>query len=326
MDNVDVNLIFRPYDQYTRLIMGAVETPGINLSVNYTAPLKFTFDEGVHGGEISFNRYVASYANGDAQLVGIPAFVVRGFRHRSYIVRQDSPLRDLASLRGKRIGTNSWGDSGTMWSRAALREAGVGVGDVQWVIGDLDESTKKKKSDVVDFEPPAGSEYLAEGRNLLAALRAGEIDAVTTAFMPQSVFERGGEFRRVVEDFRTAERACRERTGVFPASHIIAFDRDFAERHPAAVFAVYKGFQASWAAWWAMQRNFAQTSPWAMAEVETIIRDFPEDFPPFGTDRPAMQRMLAAICEEQEAQGLVAKAADPARLFADFDRLIATIG
>ncbi|QDC02331.1 nitrate ABC transporter substrate-binding protein [Mesorhizobium sp. 8] len=322
MSNVQVNMVLRPYDQFCPLILGNVPTPGIDLTVDFRGSIGNEFADGVDVGEVSFNRYVMGYANGDRRLVGIPAFVLRGFRHRNYIVRRDSSLTSLSDLRGKRIGCNSWSDSGTLWARQALRDAGVDIGDVRWVIGHLDETTKLKPRTPQDVPPPPGTEFLPDDGNLMAEMMADRIDAITTAFMPDMVFTPDGAARRLVVDFRSAETEFHKRTGIYPAFHVMAFRREFAERHPAAVVAVYEALRASWRQWWTKAKNFGETSPWATAEVETMLADFADDTPPFGHTSPATRRMLAVMCQEQVAQGLVQSSADPDQLFRDFEAML----
>jgi 4,5-dihydroxyphthalate decarboxylase len=321
MSRANIKIALRAYDQFCPLINGAVSDPEFDFDVDFRAPLSDDFSSGFHAREISFNRYVLAYARGERDLIGLPAFVLRGFRHRNYIVRRDSPFTRLSELKGRRIGTNSWGDTGTLWARAALREAGVEVHDVSWLLGDLDEVTKLKPRGAKDVEPPANADYLRGQQNLLAALRDHTIDAVTTAFMPPSVYERDGEFRRLVTDFRQAELDYHSRTRIYPAFHIVAVQRSFAETSPDAVRALYRALQESWNIWWAKTKNFGESSPWAIGEAETMLTLFPDDVFPFGTRSPSHVRMLEAICNEQLRQGLISDPADPGSLFSDFEQL-----
>jgi 4,5-dihydroxyphthalate decarboxylase len=322
MGDVEIKLILRAYDHLVPLFLGDVPTPGVKLHLDHRSPLTVNFPDDVQVAEVSFNRYVVGYARGDDSLIGLPAFVLRGFRHRNFFVRSDSRLSSLAELRGRRVGTNSWPDTGTMWARAAMRDAGVQVGDVNWVMGTLDAGTPNKPPSPNDARPPKGAEYLSGDDNLLAALRDGRIDALTTAFAPDEVFRPGGWIRRLLLNYREPEKDYYRRTGVYPGFHIVAARREFAERHPQALITIYDALRRAFDLWVVKAKRFAEASPWAMDELEVqLAGDFAGDTPPFGMESPAHQRMVAAICEEQYAQKLVERAANPSDLFARFDAI-----
>jgi 4,5-dihydroxyphthalate decarboxylase len=321
MPDIDVRMTLRPYDQFVALHLRDAKTPGVQLTIDHNAPLILQLPDGLDVAEVSFNRYVVGYARGDDSLIGMPAFILRGYRHRNFFVRADSRLETLAQLRGLRVGTNSWPDTGTMWARAAMRDAGVGVEDVQWVIGTLDAKTPNRPPSPNDPRPPASARYLTGSENLLDELAAGRIDAVTTAFAPDEVFQQGGSIRRLVRNYREVEMEYRRRTGVYPGFHVIAVRRTFAERHPEAVLSIYDGLRAAHALWVTKLRKFSDAMPWAIDEHETMLREFPEDASPFGMESPAHQRMVATICAEQFAQKLVEAPARAEDLFAAFARL-----
>lgn len=321
MADLDVSMILRAYDHLCPFHLGDCPTPGVRLKIDHHSPLTLNFSDKLQVAEVSFNRYVVGYARGDDSIVGMPAFILRGFRHRNFFVRADSKLTSLSDLRGKRVGTNSWPDSGTMWARAAMREAGVEVGDCKWVIGTLDAKTPNKPPSPNDAQPPKDARFLTGTENLLGELADGRIDAVTTAQAPAEVFQKGGWIRRLVQNYPEVEAGYYRRTGVYPAFHVIAARREFAEAHPREMMAIYDGLRRSFELWTAKVKWFSEASPWAMKEMETMLIDFAGDTPPFGTESPSHQRMLATMCAEQEAQGLVAKAADPKALFAGFEAL-----
>lgn len=320
MADLDVNMIMRAYDQLCPMHLGDVPTPGIQLKIDRHSPLTLVFPDGVDVAEVSFNRYVGGYAKGDESLVGMPAFILRGFRHRNFFVSRDSKLTKLSDLKGKRVGTNSWPDTGTMWARIAMVDAGVGVEDVQWVLGTLDPKNPSKPPSPNDAQPPKGARFLTGSETLLDELAAGRIDCVTTAKAPSEVFKKGGEIRRLVENYPEVEADYHRRTGVYPGFHVIAVRRSFAEKHPKAVMTIYEAMRKSWTIWEDKVKWFAEDSPWAMKEMELLCTDFAADSV-FGMESEANRRMVETICREQHAQGLVPKAADPKRLFADFEAI-----
>jgi hypothetical protein len=59
-------------------------------------------DEAYDAAEISFSRYTQLRHDGDDSVVGIPNFIMRGFRHRCIITTKDSAIRTLATLRARR--------------------------------------------------------------------------------------------------------------------------------------------------------------------------------------------------------------------------------
>lgn len=329
MPDVELRLSMRTYDHLTPLFLGNVPTPGVKLILDQASDLMVTRDrladpstDGFHAAEVSFNRFVAGKAKGDDSLVGLPAFILRNFRHRCWYVRRDSPLTALQDLKGKRIGTDSWNDTGTMWSRAAMRDAGVDITDVNWVLGKLSSAVAQKKATpATDSEPAGGAERLPEGQYLLDALEQGKIDAITTASTPEDIYKVDGKFRRLVQNYPAVEAEFRKRRGFRPGLHIIAARRDFVERHPEALIVLYNALKEAWSIWWAKTKRFSDSTPWAAYEVETFLRDFSDEMPPYGMESPAHRKMVAAICEEQFAQKLVPQAADPARLFSIFDDL-----
>ena len=326
MANPRLALRLRPYDHVCPLLLGEVDLPGVELEVDWRGPLAITFPDDLDAAEVSFNRYVLAKARGENDLVGLPAFVLRGFRHRNFFVRKGSDLTDLAMLRGRRVGTNSWSDTGTMWARAAMRDAGVGVDDVAWVTGTLDAATPTRPAGAKDLRPPENAQTLPPGDTLMSALLDGRIDAITTAFAPAEFFTERSRIRRLVTNYVDVERNYYQRTGIYPGFHIVAFRRSYAEAWPNVVVDLYRALKRAWDSWWLKATRFAEASPWAMAEVETMAFEFAGDTPPFGVSSPGHRRMLSAICAEQQAQHLVERPADPEALFSDFLEILDRLG
>lgn len=323
MSLLEAKFVLRAYDHMCPLFLGDAPTPGIDLKLDHRSPLTINVPESVDIAEVSLNRYVVAYARGDDSLIGMPAFILRGFRHRNFFVRADSPLTSLAELRGRRVGTNAWPDTGTMWARAAMRDAGVEVDDVQWVIGQLDAETPNKPDSPSDAFPPENAEYLAPDDYLVDALLDGRIDVLTAAFAPDDVFRRGGTIRRLVRNYREVEEDYYRRTGVYPGFHIVAARREFAERNPWALMVIYRALEQAFDLWVTKVKRFSEASPWAMDELETMLGAFAPDTPPFGLESPAHRLMLETMCREQYAQRLVARPANPVDLFAGFAELAA---
>ncbi|MCQ0012402.1 ABC transporter substrate-binding protein [Actinomadura madurae] len=133
-----IRLAVRDWDHVVPLLTGRARARGAALEIETRDITPDVLAEpGLHGGETSFSRYALGRAGGDDRLVGLPVFLMRGFRQRCVLVRRDSPLTSPRELAGATIGLTGWPDSGNTWTRALLRAEGVDLSAVQWRIGPL---------------------------------------------------------------------------------------------------------------------------------------------------------------------------------------------
>lgn len=282
------------------VVTGAVRPEGFELDIDSRAVTPDVLQEpGLDGGETSFSRYVLGRASGDDRLVGLPVFVMRGFRHRCVLVRSDSELTSLEELKGARIGLTGWPDSGNTWTRALLREAGVDLVGITWTVGPLVAGeTGKDRTGPVPF--PDNVSLTGDG--LAEGLADGHYDAIMTPFMPEEFFTPGSRFRPLLPDHRAAERAYYERTGFVPGIHLVTLKRESVERHPWLPQAVTELFERSKRHWVLRRRLLADTTPWLLAELADTAETFGRDWMPYGAAQNAP--MVAAFCAELHAQGI----------------------
>jgi 4,5-dihydroxyphthalate decarboxylase len=321
MGNLPVTLATRSYDFVLPLALGDVAAKGIDLTVirDFGALPRVLREPAIHGGEASFSRYLQRLAAGDKSFVGIPAFVMREFRHRCLFVRRDrreGGLRDMAGLAGTRIGMDAWPNSGNTWSRALLREHGVPQDTVRWVVGPINPGEAALPADVL----PRGVEPVPAGRSLHDLLLAGELDAIIAAWPPAGFGEPGSPIVRLYPDFRTVEREHYRRTRLYPAHHLVVLRRSLVEAHPEVVSGVYGALLEARQHADRTRRLLHVSSAWQLADLEEEAEVLGPDFEPYGVR--ANRAMIAAFCAEQSAQGLVPRRVDPAEAFADFERLV----
>jgi 4,5-dihydroxyphthalate decarboxylase len=315
--NLPLTLATRDYDFVAPLATGDVAIEGVDLRLvrSFDALARVAGDPAVHGGEASFSRYVQRLAGGDRSLVGLPVFVMREFRHRNFYVRRDRGLRAIADLAGRRVGLDAWPNSGNTWSRALMREESVGIDRVRWVVGAVHAGDAPPPADAL----PPGVE--AAKRPLRDMLWDGELDVLIYAWAPHGLHDPGSPLGRLVEDYVEAERAYYRRTRIFPAHHILVLKRDVVDRAPWVVRAVYAAFEAARARTAENRWTLHESSPWLLADLEVQRRLMGPGFAPDGLRSDENRRMVARFCEEQHAQGLIARPVDPAAAFAEFERL-----
>ena len=178
--------------------------------------------------ELSLALYLALKSNG-APLVAIPVFPNRRFRYSFIYVREDSPIREAAELRGKAVGVPSYLNTCGLWARGLLGdEFGLKTQDMAW---------KVMRREAIEFTPPAGAviETFSGKGDLRARLLNGEVDALIT---PDVIASRG--IRRLFSHTKELEEDYFRRTGIFPINHAIVIREQVARSHPPLPRRLYK--------------------------------------------------------------------------------------
>ncbi|MFE2225594.1 substrate-binding domain-containing protein [Streptomyces kronopolitis] len=305
-----VHLGLRDWDHLVPLMTGLVRVPGFEVRIEARDSTPDVLAEpGLDGGETSFSRYVQARAAGDDRLVGLPAFVMRGFRHRCALVRTDSPLRSFEQLAGARVGLTGWPDSGNTWTRALIRAAGVDLADVTWRVGPLAAGETDKRR-LGDRPLPANVSAMKAGESLTGELAAGRLDVILTPFMPPEFFTPDSRFRHLLDDHPAAERAYWSATGFVPGIHLVTLRKEVVEAHPELPATLLAALEQSKRHWLGRRRLLTDTTPWLLHSLTESATVFGDDWMPYGTVRNAA--MTAAFCEELHAQGVWPDPIDPA--------------
>jgi 4,5-dihydroxyphthalate decarboxylase len=312
-----IRLAARDWDFLTPLILGDLKSERMDLKIDRVSEpnLPHVGESDTYGAaEASFSRYAQRRAAGDKTIVGIPNFILRGFRHRCVITRSDSPLESLAQLKGMKIGLTGWQDSGNTWTRAAARREGLEIEDATWFIGRLSEHNP-----VVDrlgsFARPGSIESAPGQRPLMTLLGEGWLDAVFTPFMPVGFFEPEPRFRQVDRNFRLSEKAYFKDVGYVPGIHLVTVKSSLVAQYPWLPQELSDLIDASRRMWRAKRERHADATPWLVEELIRSSQDLPQTWDESGL--ASNSKMINDFTNELYEQGITSYRLQQSDLFID---------
>lgn len=319
MGKFALTLVVKDYDFLGPLSAGDIVAEDLDLTLDRdtAGALDRTLDDSsILAGEVSFARHIARLDANDHTFVGIPFMPTRGFRHRALYTLQGSGLRSIQDLVGKRVGTNEWPATGNTWSRAMIREAGVKIDSIKWTVGFIAGASAGRPQGEL---PP----YVQEAPGDLSLTRMlldGQLDALMSQ-APKEFYDPGTPIVRIFPDFRKHEQAYYQRTGIYPAHHIVGVRKELADREPWVLVSLFNALEASKQRWFASRRKLADTTPWVLADIEEAMAIIGEDWSPSGVE--PNKKMTQTLCDELYSQGLLNKPLDGSTMFSQFERVMA---
>ena len=173
----------------------------------------------------------------DKPLVLLPVVLAARFQQSALLCRADSDIHGVADLAGRRVGVRAYSQTTGMWLRGIMAEEdGPRAEAIRWVTFE--------DAHVAEIREPAWAERAAPGQDMLAMLRAGELDAVIVGNdMPADP-----ALRSVYPDPDAAAEAFWQRHHLVPVNHMLTVRREMAERRPDLVAELLRIFAAAAAA------------------------------------------------------------------------------
>jgi 4,5-dihydroxyphthalate decarboxylase len=267
--------------------------------------------------EMSLSTLMMMASRHDERLIGIPVFPSRSFRHGFLFVNEASGVREVADLRGKRVGVQDYQATAYLWIRAVLeRDYGVAPSELEWLVGGLDVPSPSER---LRHEPPPGVRISAvpAGKTVEGMLLAGELDAVFTPERLRSLRSHPDVVRRLLPDHADTEHSYFARHGWFPIMHTVVLRRDVYDANPWLACALLDAFEASKQIGLARLRRATSPAlalPWLEDAMEEIDERFDGDPFPYGLD--ANRSILEAMVGFSHEQGLSDALLRPEDLFA----------
>jgi 4,5-dihydroxyphthalate decarboxylase len=321
MNKHNLTLAVCDYDHVRDFVSGAVAAEGLNINFQTFSVQeifhRFTTHREWDASEMSMGMYVSLRSQGDDSLIAIPVFTSRVFRHSSFYVLKDGPVKSPSDLRGGKTGYPEWAHTAGMYSRAWLmHEVGIPLEEIEWVQSGVNQGGRAEHVNL--NLPDAVKRRPVSDKSLDEMLLAGEIDSLMSSLAPRSFQDGGGQVVRLMSDFKEVEQQSFRDTGIFPIMHTIALKRDIVDANPWIAKNLFSAFEE------AKNRSVARLRdatisrfpyPWAFACAEEMTEMMGSDIWPYGVE--ANRKTLEAFLQYCLEQGIAHRSMTVDELFAE---------
>ena len=212
---------------------GEVSSPELafefaDVKVAHTAFKRVVRDLEFDLAELAIVTFLLARAHGKPLRL-LPAVVLARFQHAHLVHNAERPVRSPKDLEGKRVGQRSYSVTTATWVRGILADDyGVDLGKVNWVTFE--------DPHVAEFRDPPNAERMPAGKDLMAMLLAGELDAAIVAAPPQDA-----RIKALIPDAAAAAQAWQKRTGAaIQINHMMAVRSTMDSRLSQAIFDLLK--------------------------------------------------------------------------------------
>jgi 4,5-dihydroxyphthalate decarboxylase len=228
-----LTLAINPYDHMRDLRPQGIELTTLELPIEEIF-FRFTRFREWDVSEMSFGKVVSLMSAEAPDIVCIPVFPSRVFRHSAIYIRKGSPLQKPKDLEGKRVGVPEWAQTAGIYVRGMLQhEYGVDLRKIAWFQAGVRQPGRIEK---VELRLPEGIAIeKVPDKSLVDMLAQGELDAVISA--------RAVDGERLIADARRAELEYFRKTRIFPIMHVVALRRPLYERDRWIAMNLFKAFE-----------------------------------------------------------------------------------
>ena len=299
---IQLSLALNNYDHVRDVLSGSVRPDGIEL-----LPLELPIEEIFYRftkfrewevSEMSFGKVVSLMSEERPDIVALPVFVSRVFRHSAIYLPPGSPIRKPKDLEGKRVGLPEWAQTAGIYVRGMLaHEYGVDLAKIQWFQAGVREPGRVEK---VELKLPAGVKIERKAdKTLVGMLEAGELDAVMSA--------REIAAPRLFADYRALEAEYWKKTRIFPIMHVMVLKRSVYEANRWVAMNLFKAFDE------ARRRSMARVRElglshlpvaWMSDHTKQWVALAGDDFWPYGIEanRPTLDAFFQYAYEQGVAK------------------------
>ena len=212
---IALSLAISPYDHARSLSPQGIELRVQHLPVEEIFYRFARFREW-DAAEMSLAKTISLVSRPGADIVALPVFPSRVFRHSAIYVRPGAGIRTPKDLEGRRVGIPEWAQTAGVYARGLLQqEYGVDLAAIDWRQAGVREPGRIEKA---QLQLPGGVRVTpVPDRSLAQMLADGELDAAISARDP------GGT--RLFADYVALEEAYFARTRIYPIMHVVVLRR-----------------------------------------------------------------------------------------------------
>lgn len=295
-DGMGMNIGVLRFDRTAALIDGRVQIENVNV-VNVPGGktgVQGLLSGGLEAADVPFIKYVLWKAAGKP-ITAIPVFTDRLFQHQYIYTREDTGIRSLADLRGRRvICAPSYFSTPTFWARALIEEAGVSISDIEWY-------SAGKPDDGINYPEALNVKVTPASWLGLERLLDGTADCLITARTARIPDGWEGKVRRVLDDAYDRDRAWAKRTGYFPPLHVFAINKNALAARPTLAQELCAAFDAAKAySYRLLQDERMHGLPFMRAYLDDTTDFFGDDPWPYGGERnrEEIDRFLSLVHQQ----------------------------
>jgi 4,5-dihydroxyphthalate decarboxylase len=307
MPEVSITFACGLYDRMLALYTGEVKPEGIDLNFLAIDDPRQIFDRmgknlEFDACEMSSSEVFSRYAAGRREMVALPVFPSRVFRH-GFITVNRKAVKTPKDLEGKRIGVPLYTQTAALFIRGLLKdEYGVDLSGAHWVQGATNSADSHGNPAAPPLLKPVSIEQNRSGYSLSELLERNDIQAIIGSGLPDAL-RTNPDVQRLFPDFHALELDYYRRTRVFPIMHLVALRRDVYERHPFIATSLYQAMNEAKNIALEKMRHVGALRymlPGMTAELDEIDATFGGDPWPYGIEpnRPTLEVLVRYMAEQ----------------------------